>query len=105
MTRSPDTTRLYVSAQIALVVVSAMSVGLVDAASVMTGISGATGAIQYTPARLWILSPVVWLFVAALPAAVLIAAMRKWGAVVVASGLGIVFLAIRLRGHLALVPV
>jgi len=102
MADSGKTPRPSVSAQIALVSLAATVIGLIDAALVAGGIAGSAGAFQYIPPRLWIVSPVVWALVAAVPSALLIPLVRNWGGVIAAAALPVVFAAIRLRGRPAL---
>jgi arylsulfatase A-like enzyme len=94
-----------VSAQIAVVAIAAAVIGLLDATFVTTGIAGATGAFQFIPARIWVVAPAVWGFLGAAIGLVALPLMRRWGGVFVAAALATTFLAIRLRGHVALLLV
>ena len=101
-TARPDT---CVSAQIAIAALAAALIGLADAALVVGSLLGARGAFQFVPARIWVTSPAVWLVVAVLVGAVVLPFTRRRAGVSVATVLVALFLSIRLRAHLALLPV
>jgi len=90
------------SAQIAASAIAAAVIGLLDAALVTTGHLGAAGAIEYVPARLWIVSPAVWLMLAAAACAIVLPLMRRWGGVCVIAALATAFTAIRLHTRVVL---
>src|SRR4029450_4875078 len=97
--------RPRVSAQIAVVAIAAAVIGLLAATFVTTGIAGATGAFQFIPARIWVVAPAVWGFLGAAIGLVALPLMRRWGGGFVAAAVTPTFLAIRLRGHVALLLV
>lgn len=91
--------------QLALAVLAAVVVGVLDAALVVFGIAGAAGAFQYVPARIWIMGPVVWLIVVALIGTAILAFTRRHTGGCVAVVLCVAFAAIRLRAHPVLLVV
>ena len=97
--------RARVSAQIAVIVIAAAVVGLIDAALVQTGLAGAAGAFQFVPARIWIVAPLVWVLIAAAAGLLVLPIMKRWGGVAVPAILAVLFLSIRLRLHLAVLAV
>ena len=90
------------SAQVTLMAVAAVVVGLADATLVALGVAGARGAFQFVPARLWVMAPLTWVVVAALTAAVLLPIARRWTGLLVPVALVTILLLIRLRSHPAL---
>jgi arylsulfatase A-like enzyme len=91
-----------VSAHIAAIGLTATALGLLDAALVASGLAGARGSFQFVPMRIWIVAPVMWVLMAALASVVALPLMRRWGGMAVSAALIAVFVAIRLRGHAAL---
>jgi arylsulfatase A-like enzyme len=91
-----------VSAQIAIAALAAALIGLADAALVVGSLLGARGAFQFVPARIWLVAPAVWIVVAVLAGAAVLPFTRRRAGASVAAILVMVFLAIRLRGHPAL---
>jgi len=100
-----STDAVFLSSQIACAAIVAVTVGLLDAALVSSGLLGARGAFQYVPARIWIASPAVWTAVAA-AIAVAFLPLRRRSAGLLAAALPVgIFVAIRLRAHPALLAI
>jgi arylsulfatase A-like enzyme len=93
------TCRIFLSAQIAGVAITALVIGFLDAAMVAMGIAGARGAFQFVPARIWIVSPAVWMAIAVVIGSVVLPLRKRWGGLVVAATLIVIFVTIRLRTH------
>src|SRR4051812_13176575 len=94
-----DTPRARVSAQIAAAALAGTVFGVADAALVASGLAGARGAFQFVPARIWIVSPVVWVLLAVATAAVLSPLLKRRSAIGMCASLGAIFLGVRLRAH------
>lgn len=90
------------SGHIAMAVAAAVVIGVLDAAFVAFGIAGAARAFQFVPARIWIVSPLVWMALSAVLCAVVVPLMPRRGGQTVSTVLGVTFVVIRLRGHAAL---
>lgn len=86
------------SAHIVIVALTAVLVGLVDAAMVVTGIGGA-GSFQFVPSRIWLIGPLVWTVVAVPIALVLLPLMKRWGSMIASATLVMLLAAIRLQGQ------
>lgn len=99
---STSSPAVCLSAQIAFGTLTAIVIGLLDAALVASGTAGARGAFQFVPARIWIASPLAWSLVAILVHAAVLPFLRRWGGLVGSTLLWAAFLAIRLRAHPAL---
>jgi hypothetical protein len=93
------------SAQIVVGILSAIVIGVADAAMIVFGIAGARGAFEFVPVRIWVVSPLTWLFVAVIAAGPVVVVARRWAGLGVAGTLAIVFVSIRLRTHPALLTV
>jgi len=92
----------HLSAQVAIAAAAGLAIGLLDALLVVAGLLGARGAFQFVPARIWIASPIVWLFVAAVVSAGILPFAKRSAGVVVAAVLTIIFVTVRLRAHPAI---
>ena len=94
-----------VSAQLALVLLTAIAMGVIDAAMVVFGIAGAAGAFQYVPSRLWVVAPVIWAVLGIVLSAGALLCSRRRAGEWTAAALVLTFLAVRLRSHIALLVV
>lgn len=87
------------SGQIAFSVVTAIMIGVADAALVAAGLAGAQGAFQFVPARLWVVAPLIWALLAAIVVVMLLTITRRWIGILAPGVLAVLFLTIRLRSH------
>lgn len=85
--------------QAAIAAAAAGTIGLLDAALVVTGIAGARGAFEYVPARIWVVAPLAWLGVMLAAGAPVLLITRRRAGVSVAISLAVLFISIRLRSH------
>lgn len=85
--------------QLALAVLAAVVVGVVDAALVVFGIAGAAGMFQYVPARIWVMGPVAWMVVAALTGIAILPITRRHAGACMAVALCVALAAIRMRAQ------
>ncbi|HEX2120432.1 MAG TPA: hypothetical protein VHL59_02220, partial [Thermoanaerobaculia bacterium] len=84
------------SSEVAFLALSAIGVGLLDAALVTSRRLGAAGAFEYVPARLFAIAPLCWLAVAAIVAIPAYVLFRRRGALVTAALLAAMFAGMRL---------
>ena len=102
---SRDATTPSLSAQLALALLTAIAVGVIDAAMVVFGIAGAGGAFQYVPSRLWVVAPVIWAVLGVVLIAAALLCSRRLAGECTAAALVMTFLSVRFRTHVALLLV